>query len=71
MNNNCDLTDDAKINEIREFVKKSEKDKDLCKEFKDFYSLYDLFKFIKENAASHGVHLLTTPPPFRGMRFDD
>ena len=68
--NNCELTTEEKIAEIRTFVQKSEKDKDLCKDISEFGSIQEIFNFIKEKAASHGVHMLTAPPPFRGTRFD-
>ena len=68
---NCfELMTNDKIAEIKEYVGRSEKDKLLCRDISEFSNLQELFKFIKEHAEANGVHVLSTPPSFRGLRFD-
>ena len=68
--NNCEITNTNKIAEIKATVQKNEFDKDLCTDISRFPSMKELYNFIRENAALHGVNTLSTPPPFHGTYFE-
>ena len=68
--NNSEITDDTKLEEIISYVKRSEKDKDLCRSYDEFTSDQELWKFICDNAESKGVSIFSTPPSLHGVRFD-
>ena len=69
--NNCIITDPEKIEEIRAYVQRSERDKYLCKKLSEFPDFKAIYRYLVENAAEHNVHMLTNPPPYRGVFFYD
>ena len=71
MDINCSvITEQAKLEEIRETVKRSEEDKDLVKSIRDFGSPEDFFKFYFDNAKKHDVYMLSVPRPAAGFEFN-
>ena len=68
--NNCEITKDEKIAEIRNYTIKNGRDKGLCVEISQFQNLQEVYSYILENANEKGVHMLCNPHPFRGHHFN-
>ena len=69
--NNCLITTNEKIEEIRTFIARCDKDKALCKKKSEFANYYELYNYLTQKAEENGVYMLSKPPPYKGMYFYD
>ena len=69
--NNCVITDDAKIEEIRATVSRSAKDCDLAKRVEDFESYHELCMFYFSEAKKRGISIHSLPHPIADFTYDE
>ena len=69
--NNEKQNDPRILQEIKSVVARNERDRELCKELNEFQSWPLILRHYLVEAKKRNSVMISTPPPFGGILFDD